>query len=477
MTRPPVVIVGAGLTGLTTALLLARAGHRVVVLERDPGPPPATAEDSWGSWARPGVSQFRHPHLMLPRWHATIRRELPALLTDLVGSGARPTNLLHLQPTTITHGWSPGDEDFDTVAVRRPVLEACLARLTDAEAGVTVRRGVRVTGLLAAATRERGTPHVTGVETTDGSLAAGLVVDAGGRRTTLPRHVRTLGAVAPAERRDDCGLVYWSRHFRSLDGRPPSGTGAALTHHASLSVLTLPGDGDTFCVALATRADDRAMRGLRDAAIWEAVAATSPAARAWVERGEPTSQVVPIAGIEDVTRSYVVDGEPVVTGLVAVGDAAVATNPSLGRGASIGVLQACALRDVLAGHDPAAPSTVAEVARATAETVGPWVDATEWFDHHRLAEMGAEMRSEEYVTDDIGWAMSRALRRGAAADPTLARASGRIGGMLALPAAVLGDPAVGPRLGPWLTDGGLLDGPSRSELVAAASRAPAGLGV
>jgi 2-polyprenyl-6-methoxyphenol hydroxylase-like FAD-dependent oxidoreductase len=43
----------------------------------------------------------------------------------------------------------------------------------------------------------------------------------------------------------------------------------------------------------------------------------------------------------------VVDGEPVITGLAALGDAWACTNPSLGRGASIGLLHACALRDLL----------------------------------------------------------------------------------------------------------------------------------
>ena len=41
------------------------------------------------------------------------------------------------------------------------------------------------------------------------------------------------------------------------------------------------------------------------------------------------------------------EGRPVATGLVAVGDSWACTNPSIGRGASIGLLHAVALRDVL----------------------------------------------------------------------------------------------------------------------------------
>jgi 2-polyprenyl-6-methoxyphenol hydroxylase-like FAD-dependent oxidoreductase len=39
-----IVIVGAGMVGLCTSMLLAGDGHEVVVLERDPAPPPDPAE-------------------------------------------------------------------------------------------------------------------------------------------------------------------------------------------------------------------------------------------------------------------------------------------------------------------------------------------------------------------------------------------------------------------------------------------------
>jgi hypothetical protein len=147
----------------------------------------------------------------------------------------------------------------------------------------------------------------------------------------------------------------------------------------------------------------------------------------------------------------------------------VATNPSLGRGASLGALQAVVLRDVLAGTPT---DTVGAFAAAWTDRVQPWIDATTWFDRHLLAEMGAEARGERYCPDDIGWAMSAALRRGAAADPVLARVSSRIGGLLALPAEALNGPEVGRRLEPWLAERSP-SGPSRADLVAASAPAEA----
>jgi len=42
-----IVAIGAGVGGLGAAMLLAKDGHRVIVLERDPAPPPAKAVDGW----------------------------------------------------------------------------------------------------------------------------------------------------------------------------------------------------------------------------------------------------------------------------------------------------------------------------------------------------------------------------------------------------------------------------------------------
>ena len=120
------------------------------------------------------------------------------------------------------------------------------------------------------------------------------------------------------------------------------------------------------------------------------------------------------------------DGGPVATGIVAIGDASACTNPSVGRGASIGLLQA----DVPA-RCPAhrGPGRSGRAGRSWYETTGsvvtPFVRDTLDFDRHRLAEIDAQIAGVPYETDDPGWNLGQKLRAGAASDPDLLRGDER----------------------------------------------------
>ena len=62
-----IVVVGGGVVGMGLGMLLARDGHAVTILERDPQSAPKDPEAAWTDWERKGVNQFRLPHLFLPR--------------------------------------------------------------------------------------------------------------------------------------------------------------------------------------------------------------------------------------------------------------------------------------------------------------------------------------------------------------------------------------------------------------------------
>jgi len=464
-----IIVLGSGLGGLCTAMLLARDGHEVTVLERDPvgPPPPEHADAAWTDWARRGVSQFRLPHVMLPRWWQQVRSELPEVQERLEAAGGRHLNMIEALPFERRGPMRDGDERFDTLTARRPVLEAALSAAAET-AGVTIRRGVAVIGL----TTDGGTPapRVTGVLSADGAaITADLVVDCGGRRSALGSWLTAAGARPPAEERADCGFIYYGRHFRSGTGEHPAVLTNLLQNYDSLSVITLPADNCTWSVVLTTSSRDKELRGLRDPARWHAALAQYPLAAHWAD-AEPISGVDVMAGIEDRHRRLVVDGRPVATGVVAVGDAWACTNPSVGRGASIALAHARLLRDLLRETDPQDHDKFARrFDEVTMQAAEPMYQATLWYDRHRLAEIEADIAGTPYRTEDRRWLMNKALFAASLHDPDLTRAYSGIASFVVTPDEVFGTPGVVDRVvalgmaAPQYP----LPGPTRGELLAA----------
>lgn len=455
-----ILVLGAGVNGLCAALLLARDGHRVTVVERDPDEP-SGPDTAWDAWDRRGCAQFRLPHYLLPRFRHLLEELLPDVAQALVAAGATRYDVIDALPERMTGGRRAGDDRFAALTARRPVLEAVVAGRASAERGVVVRRGCTVRALLTGAPDVRGVPHVRGVVTAGGEqLVADLVVDATGRRSPVATWLAGVGAAPLPEERAPSGLAYYARHFHGAT--LPSLLGPAHQHYDSLSVLTVPGDNGTWAVALCVAAHDRPMRGLRDPERWAAVARSYPLAAPWVG-AEPLTGVLAMSGLTDRITATVVDGHPVATGLLLLGDAWACTDPSLGRGTSIGLMHVRLLCSVLRDVGLGDPGELAR--RWDAETrrvVEPW---------HRATVAAGRRRIDELTADRTRSAPPRAPqargpRPAAGQDPDALRMVLGVASMLEQPADVPDGP--GP-LARAAADGAsryVLPGPARSALLA-----------
>ncbi len=270
--RYDVVIVGARCSGAATALLLARAGVRVLVVDRQ----------AYGTDRLSTHALMRGAVLQLNRW---------GVLDRILRAGT-PT----VRDTTFHYGdeeirlpiKSEAGVDF-LCAPRRTVLDRVLVDAA-VEAGAEFLHGVSLTAL-----HTRSDGRVTGVQMRDPehgllNIRAGMVIGADGRQSMV---ARLTGARSTITANHTTAAVYG--YFQGLpdDGfhwyyRPGIAAGAIPTNDGAHCVFTCvpqPEFGDRFRPSmkdgyLATLAEN-------NRALAEAVKAATPAGRLYGFAGAP----------------------------------------------------------------------------------------------------------------------------------------------------------------------------------------------
>ncbi len=472
-----VAIAGGGAAGLLAALMLARAGHEVAVLERDRLALAPDAEAAAASAFRPGAPQIVQPHMIMARCRQLLLQRLPDVYAGLLAAGVAEAPLRTQMPATLSDrsAW-PGDERLTLLASRRSTVDWVLQRAVLGEPRIMLKCGVRVTGLLAVPGQP---PHVTGVRTGEGDFPADLVIDAAGRRSPIDRWLGQIGAQPAATWRAECGLAYFSRHYRlrpaaELPGLPTTRIVAGLDE---FTAGIWPGDNGVMQLAVAPLASDHRFRAVRDPGAFTAVLRTVPACAAWLDVLDPISDVFPMAGLHNTLRRLVTGGVPVATGLHAIGDTVCTTNPTLGRGLSLAVSGAADLADTIARHGEDWDAQALALDRLAADHVVPFYQDQAAIDRARLmmlrhAVFGAAPPPPPppVIPGRVSYAQ---LRAAASFDPAAFRAFWKIMGMTCPPDQVYADPQVVARTREAIRRPGTgppVAQPTRGQLLAALAR-------
>lgn len=442
-----IAIVGSGPAGLFASLLLARAGHEVVLLDQDRLVPAPDVESAAAAAFRPAAPQIVQPHIVMARCRELLRQRLPDVYDALLAAGVAEAALTTQMPAALRAAApEPDDTRLTMLMTRRSTVDWVLQRAVLAQPGVTPRPATRVTGLL---TRPGRPPHVTGVRTGAGELRADLVVDATGRRSPVDRWLAEAGAHPAATWRAECAVAYYSRHYRLRPGAglPGPSTTRMVVGLDEFTAGIWGADNGAMQLAVAPLATDRRFRAARHPDVFTAVLRAVPAYAAWLDVLDPISGVFPMGGLHNTLRRLVAGGGPVVTGLHAIGDSVCTTNPTLGRGLSLALSGAADLLAVISRHGDDWTGQALALDGLVADHVAPFYEDQAVIDRARLAMLrhtifGAPAPAPDPPPAGAGRVTYAQLRAAAPFDPAAFRAFWKINGMICRPGDVYGDPRV-----------------------------------
>ncbi|MER5894391.1 FAD-dependent oxidoreductase [Streptomyces sp. NPDC001876] len=362
-----VAVIGGGISGLGTALMLGRRGHPVTLFEQDARQAGEDLDRDFFHWGRPRIPQANQPHSLLAPVRTVLLTEAPDVYADVLARGAREYHEFDWFGEHPQH--RAGDEDLVTLRARRIVLEAALTEAVRREPTIEVRRGCRVNALTV---REGRPARVTGVRVGTETHPADLVVDASGRRSPVPAWLKAAGCRPPVVDSHRTGIAYLCRWYR-LRTEGPRDPGRVKTGSAAPFAFAgvFPSDNDTFAVSIVLSTGDPTRGALTDPAVFEAAARRFPATAAWLDLApEPQTPVLAMAGLDNRWTALADDDGPVVTGLVNAGDSLIHTNPTFGHGVALGLLAA----QHLAHHVDRIAADPTGYHTWTTQILRPWFD-------------------------------------------------------------------------------------------------------
>lgn len=443
-----VVVVGCGGAGCLASLMLARAGHDVTLIERDRLRTHPDIESAAASAFRASAPQIVQPHIVMARCRELLAQRLPDVYAGLLSAGVVEAPVATQMPASLSDkSTRPGDERLTQLLSRRSTIDWVLLQAAMDEQRITVRNGVRVCGLIAAPGHAGAPSVVEGIRTDHGDVRAELVVDASGRGSALDEWLTEIGARKTSWQQAECGLAYYSRHYRLRQGSevPSSALARKVMALDELTVGIWPGDNGTMQMGIVPLAADRRFRALKEPEVFTSVLRTLRLYADWLEVLDPVTGVYPMGGLRNTLRRLVVNGVPVATGLLAIGDSVCTTNPTLARGLSMAVTGAVGLVDIMEKHAGDAVAQAYAFDDLVTAHIAPFYEEQTIVDRVRLralrhAVYGDPLQSPRQLAD--GRVNYWQVRAAMPFDPVAFRGFWRIMGMVSAPEEVYSDPAV-----------------------------------
>lgn len=337
------VILGAGLSGLTTACAVADYFDEVVILETDDllsGPRPRT-----------GTPQARHSHALLAGGAKALEELSPGISAHFLQKGAvslkEGLEVLRERPGSLH--FPRRDLGVDFTCLSRSLLEAVLRTRVECLQNVKIYDKCRVRALQADSGHHIRAALYDLPHGGQALVTGNLFVDATGHGAATLTLLSGLGLPSPPEAmaRVDMGLV---TTVYKVPKAPPADWKALITLPSlpdnRTGALILPIEGNLWSVTCYGRFESkpeltldgirRCLRGLRTYTAQDVLASELPAGPIW--RGAfPQSRRRDFSRLPESFRN-----------LIPIGDTICRFNPQYGQGMSVAALQARLLQHLLA---------------------------------------------------------------------------------------------------------------------------------
>jgi 2-polyprenyl-6-methoxyphenol hydroxylase-like FAD-dependent oxidoreductase len=344
-----VIIVGAGISGLCSGLVLAKNGHKVTLIERDPPPPLGDADEAFFNWNRRGAAQFRHPHAFLAAMSNLLQDSFPELIEDFWQAGARKIAFKDMVPPELESAYipEPEDERMWLLMCRRATMETVFRRYAE-RSNLTILSNTQVLGPCVDSSNDLLKVNGIKIKTDDGEqqeLLADIVIDAGGRNSKFKEWLSAHGAHFSSED-DDAEIVYYTRHYKLLNGVQEPTRNSDMPSAGDLGYMkfgVFPGEGGHFAVIICLPNHEEELReAIKDGDKYDQICQGIPGLARWIgpDKCEATTSSFGFGDIHAIWHHSVHDGRPAALNFFSVGDAALRTNPLYGRGCSTGVIHA-----------------------------------------------------------------------------------------------------------------------------------------